>query len=119
MFQGPDVSALKLVAHRLVMHSANTDNKKLHSSRTFAKTVLCPPHWSHWTAKTPVKLCLLSVNVQDSQEGKRHCFMFIAAASPWTKQRSLYAALTKTLVHSPLINAVQASVEQNSCLSLK
>lgn len=32
---GPDVIVLKLVAHQLVMHLANTDNKKLHSSHTF------------------------------------------------------------------------------------
>lgn len=66
-------------------------------------------------AATLVKFHFLLVTVQDLQEVKRHSFMFITV----DKAGSLYAALTKTLVHSPLINAVQASVEQNSCLSLK
>lgn len=124
---GPDVIALKLVVHQFVMHSANTDNKKLHSSHTFFKTVLCPPCGSHWKglqhtfcltsltlAETLVKFHFLLVTVRDLQEGKQHCFMFITATSLWTKQCSLYAALTKMLVHSPLINAVQARVEQLS-----
>lgn len=61
MVQDPDVSALKLVAHRLVMRSANADNKKLHSCHTFAEPVLCPPHWSHWTAKLDSSQTLSSV----------------------------------------------------------
>lgn len=127
MFQELDVSALKLVMHQLVMRWANTDNKKLHSSHTFVKIFLCSPLWSHWTAahimpgtiNASQSSGFLSIIVQNLQEGKWNCFMFITAALLWTQQRSLYAALTEMLFHSPLINAVQASVEQNSCLSLK
>lgn len=61
VFQGPDVSALKLVARQLVMRWANADNKKLHSSHTFVKIVLCPPHWSHWTACCLAPLMLAKV----------------------------------------------------------
>lgn len=33
----PNIIAVKLVVHQLVMHPANADNKKLHSSQFFLK----------------------------------------------------------------------------------